>query len=199
MLQNKISFHQSSVSLEIVGLPDYAINESSDQISIISEWKLLIFDKPPIEGKIEHLSLVMEAFYIYSNRLINNQIPIYESKLIDLKTDNFYEHSLVLKSSKENVKPLNITIGNSLFTDIINCFDQLNSSNKVRKFNFNQSNQSQKKGIFKNVNKLKFTNFLLPPLISIFTLILLSLTFNYFNNSIENKENNSSLYQNLVE
>ena len=35
MLQNKLSFHQSSVSLEIIGLPDYSNNENKDQISII--------------------------------------------------------------------------------------------------------------------------------------------------------------------
>jgi len=39
MMQNKLSFHQSSVSLEIVGLPDYSNNENKDQISIISQWK----------------------------------------------------------------------------------------------------------------------------------------------------------------
>ena len=42
MLQNRISFNQSSVSLEIIGLPDYSNNENKDEISIISEWKLNI-------------------------------------------------------------------------------------------------------------------------------------------------------------
>ena len=39
-MQNKLSFHQTSVSLEIIGLPDYSNNENKDQISIISQWKL---------------------------------------------------------------------------------------------------------------------------------------------------------------
>ena len=47
-MQNKLSFHQSSVSLEIIGLPDYSNNEKKDQISIISQWKLTIIDKPLI-------------------------------------------------------------------------------------------------------------------------------------------------------
>ena len=64
-MQNKLSFHQSSVSLEIIGLPDYSNNENKDQISIISQWKLTIIDKPLIEGKIEHLVPIMNAFYIY--------------------------------------------------------------------------------------------------------------------------------------
>ena len=62
MLQNSFSFHQSSVSLEIIGLPDYSNNENKDHISIISQWKLTIVDKPLIEGKIEHLRPIMDAF-----------------------------------------------------------------------------------------------------------------------------------------
>jgi len=52
MMQNKLSFHQSSVSLEIIGLPDYSNNENKDQISIISQWKLTIIDNPLIEVKL---------------------------------------------------------------------------------------------------------------------------------------------------
>ena len=140
-MQNTLSFHQSSVSLEIKGLPDYSNNENKDQISIISQWKLTIIDKPLIEGKIEHLGPIMDAFYIYSYLLINNEIPLYESKLIDIKADNLNIHNIVLKSSKPDVEPLNIKIGNSLLSDIINCFDQLNESAKVRlkkSFAFNE-------------------------------------------------------------
>ena len=105
-MQNRLSFHQSSVSLEIIGLPDYSNNENNDQISIISQWKLTLADKPLIEGKIEHLGPIIDAFYIYSNLLINNEMPLYESKLIDIKAENLYIHNIVLKSSKRDVKPL---------------------------------------------------------------------------------------------
>ena len=95
-MQNKLSFHQSSASLEIFGLPDYSNNENNDQISIISQWKLTIVDKPLIEGKIEHLGPIMNAFYVYSNLLIKNEIPIFESNLIDIKADNLHTHNIVL-------------------------------------------------------------------------------------------------------
>ena len=131
MIQNKLSFHQSSVSLEIIGLPDYSINENKDQISIISQWKLTIINKPLIEGKIEHLGPIMDAFYIYSDLVINDKIPSYQSKFIDIIAEDFNIHTIVLKSSKENVKPLIIKIGNPVLSDIVNCFDQLNESSKV--------------------------------------------------------------------
>ena len=196
MIQNKLSFHQSSVSLQIIGLPDYSNNESKDQISIISQWKLTIIDKPLIEGKIEHLEPIMNAFYIYSNLLIKNEIPIYESKLIDIKAENIYLHNIVLKSSKPNVKPLILKIGNSLLSDTINCFDQLNESSKVRIKNSGISYDIPKKRRFGFNNKVKFFNFIMPPFIAICSLILFSSSFIYFYNPVEDKEKNELINTN---
>ena len=190
MIQNKLSFHQSSASLEIIGLPDYSNNENKDQISIISQWKLTIVDKPPIEGKIEHLVPIMDAFYIYSNLLIKNEIPIYNSKLIDIKADNLHIHNIVLKSSKPNVNPLNIKIGNTSLSDTINCFDQLNESSKVRIKKTMISSYIPKKLKFGLNNKVKFFNFFIPPFFAICSLILFSSSFIYFYSPFENLEKN---------
>jgi len=189
MMQNKLSFNQSSASLEIIGLPDYSNNENKDQISIISQWKLTIVDKPLIEGKIEHLGPIMNAFYIYSNLLIKNEIPIYESKLIDIKAENLHIHNIVLKSSKPNVKPLVLKIGNSLLSDTINCFDQLNESPKVRiKKTDIPTNNISKKLRFGLNKKVKFLNFFIPPFIAICSLLLFSSSFIYFYSPFENIE-----------
>ena len=188
MMQNKLSFNQSAVSLEITGLPDYSNNENKDQISIISQWKLTIVDKPLIEGKIEHLRPIMDAFYIYSNLLIKNEIPIYRSKLIDIKADNLYVHNIVLNSSKANVKPLVLKIGNSLLSDTINCFDQLNESPKVRIKKTDIISKIPKKSRFRLNNKGKFFNFFIPPFIAICSLILFSSSFIYFYSPLENIE-----------
>ena len=189
MIQNRLLFHQSSVSLEIIGLPDLSNNEYQDQISIISQWKLTIIDKPLIEGKLEHLCPIMEAFYIYSNLLVNNETPIYESKLIDIKADNLFIHNIVLKSSKPDVKPLIIKIGNSLLSDTINCFDQLNESSKVTIKKSSVIDNIPKKVKF-GLNKVKFLNSFLPPIIAICSLILFSSIFIYFYNPVEDKEKN---------
>jgi len=187
-MQNKLSFHQSSVSLEIIGLPDYSNNENKDQISIISQWKLIIIDKPLIEGKIEHLWPIMNAFYIYSNLLIKNKIPLYESKLIDIKAENLHVHNIVLKSSKPNSKPLILKIGNSLLSDTINCFDQLNESPKVKIKKTDLTNNIPNNLKFGSNNKVKFFNFIMPPFIAICSLILFSSYFIYFYSPVENKE-----------
>ena len=195
-MQNKLSFHQSSVSLEIIGLPDFSNNENNDQISIISQWKLTIIDKPLIEGKIEHLLPIMDAFYIYSNLLIKNEIPSYESKLIDIKAENLHIHTIVLKSSKPNIKPLILKIGNSLLSDTINCFDQLNESSKVKIKKTSAYNEAPKKSKLGINNKVKLFDFIMPPFIAICSLILLSSTFIYFYNPVEVKEKNELLNPN---
>ncbi len=190
MLQNKFSFNQSSVSLEIIGLPDYSKNENKDQISIISQWKLKIIDKPLIEGNIDHLSSIMEAFYSYSNLIINEESPFYESKLIDIKTLNFFTHNILLKSSKKDVEPLNIKIGNSVLSDIINCFNQFNSSNNVKKININVSNNINQKNYLNSLNKYKIANMLFPPIISLCSLFVLSSAFMYLYDIEQNNNKN---------
>ena len=187
-MQNRFLFQQSAVRLEIIGLPDYSNNESKDQISIISQWKLTIIDKPLIEGKIEHLWPIMEAFYVYSNLFIKNENPIYESKLIDIKADNLQMHNIVLKSSKPNVKPLILKIGNSLLSDTLNCFDQLNESPKVRIKKTDITTNIPKKLRFGLNKKVKFFNFFIPPFIAICSLILFSSSFIYFYSPFENIE-----------
>ena len=189
-MQNKLLLNQFSVSLEIEGLPDLSNNEKKDQISIISQWKLTIINKPLIEGKIEHLRPIMDAFYIYSDLVINDKIPLYQSKLIDLKAEDLNIHTIVLKSSKENVKPLIIKIGNPVLSDIVNCFDQLNESSKVSLKKSDIFNKFPKKASFGFENKVKFFNFILPPFIAICSLILISSPFIYFYNSVEDREKN---------
>ena len=99
-------------------------------------------------------------------------------------------HNIVLKSSKPNVNPLNIKIGNTSLSDTINCFDQLTESSKVILKKTQVSNYISKKGRFGLNNKVKFLNFIMPPFIAIISLILCSSTFIYFYNPVEDKEKN---------
>ena len=189
MLQNKFLFNQSSVSLEIIGLPDYSNNENKDYISIISQWKLMIIDKPVIEGNLDHLKSIMKAFYSYSISLLNDENPRYESNLIDITPENFYTHLLLLKSSKPDVKPLNIRIGNSVLADTINCFDQLCSSNKVKNIYQKEFTNFKNKNNLSLLDKKNIFNFLLPPFFSLCSIFLVSTALIY----VYDGNDNSSL------
>ena len=81
-------------------------------------------------------------------------------------------------------------MGNSLLSDTINCFDQLNESSKVRIKLTDVSNNISKRVSFGLNNKVKFFNFIMPPIIAIFSLILFSSAFIYFYNPLEDKEKN---------
>ena len=190
MLQNKFLFNQSSVSLEIIGLPDYSNNENKDYISIISQWKLMIIDKPVIEGNLDHLKSIMKAFYSYSISLLNDENPRYESNLIDITPENFYTHILLLKSSKPDVKPLNIRIGNSVLADTINCFDQLGSSNKVKNIYQKEFTNFKNKNYLSLLDKKNILNFLLPPLFSLCSIFLVSTALIYV---YDGNDNSSSI------
>ena len=179
MLQNNLFFNQSSVSLEIIGLPDYSNNENKDNISIISQWKLMIINEPLIEGNMDHLRTIINAFYSYSNSLLNDDIALFESSLIDIKSENYYTHILHLKSSKPEIEPLDIKIGNSVLSDIINCFDQLGSSNKVKNIYSNEFISLKNKNYLKLFDKKNISNFLLPPIVSLCSIFLVSTAFIY--------------------
>ena len=193
MLQNKFLFNQSSVSLEIIGLPDYSNNENQENISIISQWKLMIIDKPVIEGNLDHLKSIMNAFNSYSSALLNDAPTLYESDLIDIKPENSYTHLLLLKSTKPEIKPLNIRIGNSVLSDIVNCFDQLDSSNKVKTiYSKDLKGLINKKFLYLlDINNI--SNFLLPPLFSLCSIFLVSTALIYVYDGDDNKENSSLL------
>lgn len=193
MLQNKFLFSQSSVSLEIVGLPDFSINENQDNVSIISQWKLLIIDKPVIEGNLDHLKSIMKAFYSYSTYLLNDEKALYESNLIDIKSENLFTHILLLKSSKPEVKPLNIRIGNSVLADIINCFDQLCSSNKVKNIYTKESKVLKNRKLMFLLDKKNISNFLFPPIASLFSIFLISTALIYFYERNYNNEKSTLL------
>jgi len=198
MLQNKLVFNQSSVSLEIIGLSDPSNNDTSVEISIISQWKLIIIDKPLIEGNVDHLRSIMNAFYKYSNFLITDELAIYESKFIEIKAENIFTHDILLKSSKPNIKPLNIKIGNAVLSDIINCFDQFNYSKKVRNLNINSLTIVPKKGYLNLFKKNKIQNSIIPPLISVFSLLFISATFTNFYNFDQDKQKKALNYSKII-
>ena len=112
---------------------------------------------------------------------------IYKSNLIDIKPENSYTHILLFKSSKHDVKPLKITIGNSVLSDIVNCFDQLYSSKKVKNIYSKKFKSLQKKNYLFLLGKSNILNFLLPPLISIGSIFLVSTAMIYIYDNNDNR------------
>jgi len=187
MIQNKYTFNQSSAELEIFGLPDYSNNDNEKKISIISKWKLSIIDQPDIEGSLDHLKLIIQSFYKYSSLILSGREEKLVSKLIDISLDDDGLHNLLLKSTKPQVKPLKLKLGNAEFTDVLNCFDQLKQSNDIS-FNFKTITPVYKKQSFTLRNKNKLKNILYPPLLAFLSMSLITSSLLYLYESNQRRD-----------
>ena len=196
MLQNKYTFTQSSAELEIVGLPDYSKSDSEKKISIISKWKLSIIDQPDIEGGLDHLKLILQSFYKYSSLIILGKEEKLESKLIDINLDEDGLHNLLLKSTKPQVEPLKLKLGNAEFTDVLNCFDQLKQSENIS-FNFQTISPVYKKQGFNLRNKNKIKNILYPPLLAFLSISLITSSLLYLYESNQKRNEDITFKSNL--
>ena len=112
-----------------------------------------------------------------------------ESKLIDINLDEDGLHNLLLKSTKPQVEPLKLKLGNAEFTDVLNCFDQLKQSENIS-FNFQTISSSYKKQGFNLRNKNKLKNILYPPLLAFLSISLItsSLLYLYESNQKRNED-----------
>ena len=192
MLQNKYSFNQSAVELEITGLPDFSNDDNKEKISIITNWKISIINQPEIEGNLDHLKSVIKVFYKFAALALLDREENIESELVDLSRDKSGKYNITLKSTKPNITPLKLVIGRDEFSDIINCFDQLkNSSNINVDFN-NLLPEIRKKNPFSLNNNNLFDTFF-PPLIAIFSISIFSFMSIYFYENKENRNGNTSL------
>tara|TARA_B100000900_G_scaffold300326_1_gene258887 strand:- start:376 stop:990 length:615 start_codon:yes stop_codon:yes gene_type:complete len=197
MLQNKFSFNQSSTELVISGLPDYSNNDNNDNISIISSWKLSIINQPEIEGSIEHLKSVIKAFYKCAALTLLEREEKIESELINLNLDDSGSYRIILKSTRSNVKPLELKIGYAEFSDIINCFDQLKTSKKI-KIDFNELMPNIKKKNIFYFNKKNFTYNIIPPLLAIFSISIFTLLGIYLFENKDTRNKNVSIISNKL-
>ena len=196
MLQNKYTFTQSSAELEIVGLPDYSKSDSEKKISIISKWKLSIIDQPDIEGGFDHLKLILQSFYMYSSLIILGKEEKLVSKLIDINLDEDGLHNLLLKSTKPQVEPLKLKLGNAEFTDVLNCFDQLKQSENIS-FNFQTISPVYKKQGFNLRNKNKIKNIVYPPLLAFLSISLITSSLLYLYESNQKRNEDITFKSNL--
>ena len=195
MLQNKYIFNQSSTELVITGLPDYSNDDSRDNISIISSWKLSIINQPEIEGSIEHLKSVIKAFYKCAVLSLLEREEKIESELINLNLDESGSYIIILKSTKPNVKPLELKIGYAEFSDIINCFDQLKNFNKI-KIDFNELLPDIKQKRPLSFDKSKLSHAIIPPLLAMLSISIFTFVCLYFFENKDSRSKNVSLISN---
>ncbi len=133
MIKQTYRYDHSSSRLEVEGLPDYSAGHMEYEIGIISGWKLHLVGLTELEGNREHLECLMKAVNTYARYRIsgvrkacgnpNSPVSINPGK---------YSHTIHLKSSKPDIKPLTIELDDSELSDLVRCLDSLRHDQRVK-------------------------------------------------------------------
>ncbi len=189
MINLSYKLEQNSSSLELAGMPDVSNGDSEDTIGILSSWRLKIIGSPQLEGEKEHLDNLMQVIFQYSRCYISGirKTFISNKKIVTISPFGI-SHKLLLKSTKEGIKPLEIIIDDSELSDLTRCLDLLRFDHRFNiKWDFTQDIPFTKRYILSSMsNSRKNYNFFSALIIFLFTSILL--IFIPTNNRIELNE-----------
>tara|TARA_B100000579_G_scaffold434559_1_gene455713 strand:- start:73 stop:672 length:600 start_codon:yes stop_codon:yes gene_type:complete len=193
MINLSYKFDQNSSSLELEGMPDVSNGDPEDTVGILSSWTLKIIGSPPLGGEKEHLDNLMQVILQYSRSYISGirKTFISNKKIVTISPLG-NNHKLLLNSTKEDVKPLEIILDDSELSDLTRCLDLLRFDHR---FNINwdiyQEKPFSKKYIHTSTpNSKKNTNFIYAFIIFLFTSTLL--VFIPLNNEYELREDKNS-------
>tara|TARA_Y100001968_G_C19436174_1_gene759833 strand:+ start:1884 stop:2492 length:609 start_codon:yes stop_codon:yes gene_type:complete len=193
MINLSYRFDQNSSSLEIAGMPDVSNGDSEDTIGILSSWTLKIIGSPILEGEKEHLDNLMQVILQYSRSYISGIRKTFVSnKKIVTISPLGVSHKLLLNSTKEGVKPLEIILDDSELSDLTRCLDLLRFDSRFNiRWDIKQERPFSKKYILSSKSNSKNNiNFFYAFIIFLFTSALLLLIPT--NNKFELKEASST-------
>ena len=157
MINLTYRFDQNSSSLEIAGMPDVSNGDADDIIGILSSWSLKIIGAPLLEGEKQHLDNLMQVVIQYSRSYISGIRETFISKENIVTISPFgSNHKLLLKSTKKDVKPLEIILDDSELSDLTQCLDLLRFDSRFNIcWNINLDKPFSKRYIQSSVYKSK--------------------------------------------
>ena len=119
-------YEHNTAQLNLEGLPDKSLGQSENKIGILSSWQLKLVNLPLLEGKIEHLQSLISVILPYSRYYMSGiERHMGDSKSpINICTSNS-GHKITLRSSQEGVEPLEVTIDDARFADLLRCIDDV--------------------------------------------------------------------------
>ena len=192
MINLAYRFDQDSASLEIGGMPDVSKGDSADTIGILSFWKLKIIGSPLLEGEKEHLDNLMQVILQYSRLYISGiRKTFISNKKIVIISPLGSNHKLLLNSTREGVKPLEIILDDSELADLTRCLDLLRFDPRLNiKWEIYQEKPFSKQYIRNSASNSKSNSYFFYSLI-IFLISCALLFFIPTNNKFELREDNN--------
>ena len=157
MINLSYRFDQNSCCLQLAGMPDVSNGDSKDTIGILSSWTLKIIGSPSLEGKKEHLDTLMQVILQYSLLCISGiRKKVNSSKNFVTISPFGAKHKLLLNSTRDGVKPLEIILDDSEFSDLTRCLDLLRYDPRFNlNWNINIDRPFSKRYIKVNLNKTR--------------------------------------------
>ncbi len=193
MINLSYTFDQDSSSLKIAGMPDVSNGDSEDTIGILSSWTLKIIGSPLLEGEKEHLDNLMQVILLYSRAYVSGirKTFISDNNIVTISPLGIC-HKLLLNSTKDGVKPLEIILDDSELSDLTRCLDRIRFDPRVNiRWDINQDKPFSKKYILNSIsNQKKKSNFFYALIIFLFSSSLF--LFIPTNNKYELIENTTS-------
>ena len=130
-------YDQASCRLQVEGLPDVSVGQSSQAIGIITGWQLQLAGRPELEGRKEHLIALAEAVLPYARHLISGVARPFGAAQAPVAIEPFEApheagdgrrrtgHQLTLRSSQPDTPPLTLRIDDAELADLVRCLDRL--------------------------------------------------------------------------
>ncbi len=132
MLRLNYQYDRNSVRLIIQGLPDLSLGQSAEQIGILSTWKLDLVGYPTLEGNLEHLQILISTITQYTRYYLSGFRKTFGELDGPVQIRPITKgHLIILRSSKENIEPLEVKIDDAELVDLIYCLDSLRYDKRV--------------------------------------------------------------------
>lgn len=135
MQKNSYRYEQTAARLIVEGYPDLSASQAAEAIGILSTWKLQLVGAPEVEGTRDHLESMMSVVMPYARYQLSGIGRSFggESRFVCIQpTESEHRHQLELRSSREGVQPLQLTIDDAELADLIRCLDRLRLDERVR-------------------------------------------------------------------
>jgi hypothetical protein len=130
-------YDQASCRLQVEGLPDVSIGQSSQAIGIITGWQLQLTGRPELEGRKEHLIALAEAVLPYARHLLSGVSRPFggSGAPVTIEPVNVEPgtaggrprsgHQLILRSSQPDTPALTLQLDDAELADLVRCLDRL--------------------------------------------------------------------------
>ncbi len=126
-MKQSLRYDQVSCRLQVEGLPDVSVGQGGAALGIITGWTLEWVGRPALEGKREHLQALMQVVLPYARHLISGVHRPFgsESDPVEIAPGEDGRHRLLLRSSQNDVAPLEVRLDDAELADLVRVLDQL--------------------------------------------------------------------------